>query len=329
MGKHGKKVTYGDWNESGILMTCSEEKMVTASNQQGDSVLESFMVKATPSNLKWQPGATETKKAFTLISGDKNILWYETQSGKYQYMSFPSTHGKILTYQWYTPDAMIIGFSSGIVSYVSMKEEEMGMEKTSISPFKQGIEQIAVNADLQKIAVASMGSIRFYNVSDWQELVGERLDITQGAGKMTRLEWTPDGSILTVATQNGYFFGFLTVIPSLYSSHDTFAALLSSLTEISVVDCQRDNMIVCKAELDIEPSFLSLGPNHFAVGINNSIWYYKWREEGTGNPMPMVQLVCRREYFGTIKQVALNDEWSAVLSDGKCSLHMIEQSEHS
>lgn len=126
---------------------------------------------------------------------------------------------------------------------------------------------------------------------------------------------------MTITTGNGYFFGFLTVIPSLCSAYDIHAGLLSSLTEISVVDCGRNNMIVAKANLDIEPSFLTLGPYHFAVGINNSIWYYKWRNPGIETKMHIVDLVCKREYFGTIKQVAMNDKWTAVLSEGKVSLH--------
>jgi WD repeat-containing protein 19 len=92
------------------------------------------------------------------------------------------------------------------------------------------------------------------------------------------MHWTNDGSILTVTCSNGYFLGFLTVIPSLCSSFDIYAGLLSSLTEISVVDCSKNNMVIVKSELEIEPSFLQMGVQHFAVGINNQIWYYKWRQ---------------------------------------------------
>lgn len=35
-------------------------------------------------------------------------------------------------------------------------------------------------------------------------------------------------------------------------------------------------------------------------------------------------LVCKREYFSNIKEVAINDRWTAVLSEGKCTLHIIE-----
>jgi hypothetical protein len=141
------------------------------------------------------------------------------------------------------------------------------------------IEAINVNESLGKLAVASQGVIRFYGLDDWQEIVTEKIEITRGCGKITKLHWTKDGSILTVTTQNGYFLGFLTVIPNLSSCFDTYAAILSSLTEISVVDCAKNNMVVAKAELKIEPTFMNLGPLHFAVGINSSIWYYKWRND--------------------------------------------------
>lgn len=91
------------------------------------------------------------------------------------------------------------------------------------------------------------------------------------------MTWSKDGSIITLTTGSGYFFGFLTIIPSLCAAYDNFACLLSSLTEISVVDCSKNNMIVAKGVLDVEPTFINVGPTHLGVGINNSIWYYKWK----------------------------------------------------
>lgn len=73
------------------------------------------------------------------------------------------------------------------------------------------------------------------------------------------MHWTADGSIMTVTTSNGYFLGFLTIIPSLCSAYDIYAGLLSSLTEVSVVDCAKSNIIIAKTDLEIEPSFLQMG----------------------------------------------------------------------
>jgi hypothetical protein len=55
-----------------------------------------------------------------------------------------------------------------------------------------------------------MGVIKFYSTTDWVEQVGERLEITKSAGRITQLNFSKDGTILSVTTSNGYFFGFLT-----------------------------------------------------------------------------------------------------------------------
>ena len=172
-----------------------------------------------------------------------------------------------------------------------------------------------------------MGVIKFYSTTDWVEQVGERLEITKSAGRITQLNFSKDGTILSVTTSNGYFFGFLTQIPSVCSASDNYAALLSSLTEISVVDCVKNNMIVAKATLDVEPSFLTLGNYHFAAGVNSSVWYYRWRQPGMEGKLQIVSQVCKRDYFGTIKQTVMNDQWTAVLTDGKVTLHQIEDTQ--
>ena len=140
------------------------------------------------------------------------------------------------------------------------------------------------------------------------------------------MHWTRDGSIMSVTTSMGYFLGFLTVVPQLFSAYRSYAALLSSLTEVSVVDCARNNMIIGKAELDIEPHHINIGPDHFAVGINDAVWYYRWRPIGASDvtSQSMVQLVCKRDFMGTVKKVVMNEAWAAALTDGQVFLHSIE-----
>ena len=136
--------------------------------------------------------------------------------------------------------------------------------------------------EVGKIAVASQGSVRLINMGDWKEVPADRIEITKQGGKVTKIDWTSDGSILTVTTSNGYFMGFLTVIPQLFSAYDSYVSLLSSLTEVSVVDTSQNNMVIAKTDLDFEPGFVNLGPQHFAVGINSSISYYRWRSDNYG-----------------------------------------------
>jgi len=128
-----------------------------------------------------------------------------------------------------------------MVNMLSTKANELGQEISACQVGNTPIECINVNAEVGKVAVASQGTIRFISLADWKEVVADRIEITKSCGKITKIDWTRDGSILTVTTSNGYFVGFLTVIPQLYSAYETNVALLSSLTEVSVVDVTQNN----------------------------------------------------------------------------------------
>lgn len=94
--------------------------------------------------------------------------------------------------------------------------------------------------------------------------------------------------------------------------------MLSALTEVSVIDCARNNMIIGKTDLEIEPQHINIGPDHLAVGINDSVWYYRWRPIGANEitSQSMIQLVGKREYMGVVKKVEMNEVWVAALTDG-------------
>jgi len=47
-------------------------------------------------------------------------------------------------------------------------------------------------------------------------------------------------------------------------------------------------MIVAKTNLEVEPSFMSLGGYHFAAGANSSVWFYRWRQPGFEGKLQVV-----------------------------------------
>ena len=60
MGKHSKKVISGDWSKEGLLgifkkimklVTGGEDKLLTVSNYNSDTVFESITTKAEPRNI--------------------------------------------------------------------------------------------------------------------------------------------------------------------------------------------------------------------------------------------------------------------------------------
>lgn len=82
ISKHGKKVTHGDWHPEGLLITCSEDKLLTISNQSGDTVQDSFIVKAEPTQIKWCPSNDPNKKIVACIIGQKQMSLVDTPSTK-------------------------------------------------------------------------------------------------------------------------------------------------------------------------------------------------------------------------------------------------------
>lgn len=188
------------------------------------------------------------------------------------------------------------------------------------------IEYFCINHNVGKVAIASQGIIKFFNTTSWLEESQDRIDIQKSTGSITQMHWTKDGSIMSLTTSGGYFLGFLTVVPQLFAGYRQYVAMLSALTEVSVIDCARNNMIIGKTDLEIEPQHINIGPDHLAVGINDSVWYYRWRPIGANEitSQSMIQLVGKREYMGVVKKVEMNDVWVAALTDGQVFLHQIE-----
>lgn len=253
ISKHGKKVTDGDWSVEGHLITCSSDKMLTVSNHQGDTPYDSFIVKSEPRNIKWSPACTDAEKFLCCIIGKDKLCHFNPKTQAHKFIEFEKSYGKISAFEWLTGSIIFITFDTGVCAAVSMAADKMGTELKNFRPHFGAIEAFNINHEMQKIAIASQGSIKFFNINNWTEESSDRIDISKSSGTITQLDWTTDGSILTVTTGGGYFLGFLTVVPQLFSAYKQYTAILSSLTEVSVIDCSRNNMIIGKTELEIEP----------------------------------------------------------------------------
>lgn len=73
--------------------------------------------------------------------------------------------------------------------------------------------------------------------------------------------------------------------------------------------------------LEIEPSFLAIGPNHLVCGMNNHVWFYDMGRNLADNCL----LLGDREYMSEVTEVKLNNEYCAVLCTGKIMLHSVSK----
>lgn len=76
--------------------------------------------------------------------------------------------------------------------------------------------------------------------------------------------------VLTVATNTGQLFSYLAALPVVFDYHNTKVIYLTNLLELSILDVNKRTPGT-KIDIETEPAFTGLGPNHAAVGMNNQV----------------------------------------------------------
>ena len=136
-------------------------------------------------------------------------------------------------------------------------------------------------------------------------------------------QFSDDGQLLGVVTTAGDLHVFLTSVPLLGASSDHFIIQMSSLTEIVIHTLFHPQELVntYTLALDIEPSFISMGPCHVAVTLNNRVWFYS-TSDLLSDPS-LDRPVCIKEYNSNVVAVSLNAEYAATMSGDKIYLHYV------
>ena len=86
-----------------------------------------------------------------------------------------------------------------------------------------------------------------------------------------------------------------------------------------------------KLEVVTEPSFISLGPFHMAVGVNDRVWIQELSVGGKVILYFMFKLVSwyfagmifEKSYLGSVSAMKLNGLYASVLFDGKLLIHAV------
>jgi WD repeat-containing protein 19 len=150
---------------------------------------------------------------------------------------------------------------------------------------------------------------------------------------LDRIQWTDDGQLLAISTQRGSVHVYLTKLPILGAAHQTRLVYLTSLLEVTLQDSVQGEQPM-PISIDVEPSFLGLGPFHLAVGMNNRAWFYLLTDSGQclqfnlgflmlSSCIPGPEKLKDREYLGTVQSCRLNADYAAVSFEGKVNLHLV------
>ncbi|CAD8104509.1 unnamed protein product [Paramecium primaurelia] len=332
MGKHSKKIISGDWNNEGYLITSGEDKFLTVSNYNAETIFESIPVKAEAKNVLWSISKTDSKeqiqRTVTAIIQQKTIIMFEL--GKNHKMPdefvFENKYGKIIDYTIFNDGYLVIGFSEGYVVKVSIPIKDNKEDVRNKKLLKQ-VDSICTNDSLQKLAVAGDGFIKMVNLQSWEEITEEQIKLPNDCGRVSKMAWSSNGLILIVSTEKGNLLGYQTSIPTLTAIYKSMIALQQSFTQIKIYSTQ-DQSLTEKATifLENEPNQISMSMKYFAAGLNNMVYYYNYLElKSKKDDTSPSSIILKMDYLGYVNQIILNNEFAAILSNNVCTFHKIEQ----
>ncbi|XP_038608395.1 WD repeat-containing protein 19-like [Tachyglossus aculeatus] len=320
LGKHIKRITCGCWSSENLLALGSEDKMITVSNQEGDTIRQ-ILLKMELSDMRFSVlrddnRTSNAENTISVVVGKKNIFLINVNSPENPVeLEFQQHYGSIVCYHWFGDGYIMIGFSQGYVVVISTHFQELGQEIFQAHNHKDNLTNIAISQSLNKAATCGDNCIKIHDLSELKEMYAiiNLDDENKGLGT---LSWTDDGQLLATSTQRGSLHVFLTKLPVLGDTHGTRIAHLTSLLEVTVANPVEGELPIT-VSVEVEPNFIAVGLYHLAVGMNNRAWFYALKEDS-------VKKLKDVEYLGTVVSMCLNSNYAAVLFEGKVQLHMIQ-----
>nr|CAD7198123.1 unnamed protein product [Timema douglasi] len=330
LGKHSKRVTCGAWSAENLLALGSEDKTLSISNVEGDT-LRVISMRSDPSDIQFSEMKLDERMAgentVSVLVGRKTLFLYNLHD--------PDNPVELAFQQRFGDGYILVGFSAGYFVAISTHIKEVGQELFQVKNHKDVLTDIAICDKLGKVASCGDNCVKIHDMSNLSE-TSSVISLEQENG-IEHLSWSKDGQLLALSTRGGSVHVFLSRLPMVHSVYASHLAILTSLTEISIyaydVDSKARTMfflnnfnssitknkpaLSATAELPVEPSWLSLGPYHCAAGLNNRAWFYELGSTDT------VLILKEREYLGTVTSVKLSAEYASVLHEGKIQLHMV------
>uniref|UniRef100_A0A3P8TSU1 WD repeat domain 19 n=1 Tax=Amphiprion percula TaxID=161767 RepID=A0A3P8TSU1_AMPPE len=320
LGKHTKKITCGCWSTQNLLALGSDDSTLSISNHEGDTIRQTTL-RGEPAEIYFSVMKTDERspqgESTVSVSVDKKILMLfniNDPENRIE-LAFQLHYGNIVSYRWYGDGYILIGFSQGFFVVISTHIREIGHELYQAHNHKGSLNSVAISSSLSKAASCGDNSIKIHELSDLKDIssVVQLDDETKG---LDQLSWTDDGQLLAVSTQKGTLHVFLTKLPILGDSFGTRLAYLTSLLEVTVSN-QVEGESPVAIEVEVEPTFIAVGPYHVAVGMNNRAWFYALVDQEPGVSLKDI------EYLGTIASMCLNADYAAAQFEGKVQLHIV------
>ncbi|KAM7326335.1 hypothetical protein ACRRTK_014813 [Alexandromys fortis] len=240
LGKHTKKITCGCWNTENLLALGGEDKMITVSNQEGDTIRQT-PVKSEPSDIKFSTSKTDDRissaeNTISAVVGKKMLfLFYLNEPDNPVDLEFQQAYGNIVCYSWYGDGYIMIGFSRGTFLAISTHFPEVGQEIFKARDHKDNLTSVALSQTLNKAATSGDNCVKIHDLTELRDMYAI-INLDDENKGLDTLSWTDDGQLLALSTQRGSLHVFLTKLPILGDACHTRIAYLTSLLEVTVAN---------------------------------------------------------------------------------------------
>lgn len=144
---------------------------------------------------------------------------------------------------------------------------------------------------------------------------------------LTRVAFNADGQLLAIAGAGVHVY--VTRVPVLGGACGVRVAVLSSLTEVTVHHDVVDLEPPVSFTVDTEPTFIAVGMEHIAVGMNNHATFFHVSRAGKAERNVLVhhwtggERVRECEYIGSVQRMYMCPTHVAALMDGRVQLHRV------
>lgn len=330
IGKHTKKITCGAWNSDNLLALGSDDKTISISNSEGDTI-RVIALRAEPSEVQFSEMKLDERvsgeNTVSVIVGKRTLYLYNLLDPENPIeLAFQQHYGAIVSYKWFGDGYILLGFSGGYFIAISTHIKEVGQELFQIRNHKINLTDIALCEVIGKVASCGDNSVKIHDISNLQETVSV-ITITQEIG-VERVAWSSDGQLLAVCTRSGSLNVYISHMTTLTATCGPRIVVLSSLTEVNLFNYTADKskLSPIPISLETEPSQIAVGPYHLAACMNNRAWFYDLtRTQPNKEDAPLK--LRDRQYIGVISSMKINQEYASVLFEGKLQLHVIDQTE--
>ena len=106
LGKHSRRITTGCWSKDGLLALGGDDKLLTISNEFGDTVRQTSLRDA-PSSITFSDRKQDVKSqlsegTISLIINRKTLVLFSIDDPDNPIeLAFQSKYGEIINYQWF------------------------------------------------------------------------------------------------------------------------------------------------------------------------------------------------------------------------------------